>query len=623
MENNFDDITRVLLVDDEEGIEEGSARIISQMGYETFKASRGEEIFRILRMVKISIVLLDLRMSGIDGLEVLGLIHEKYPAVSVIAVSESATVDIAIAAMKGGAYDFIAKPFEPDHLRTVLTRAVEKLRLERVLIVDDEEGIREGSARIITRMGCKVFKASRGEEALEILEKEKVSIILLDLKMPGMDGMEVLNRIQRKDKSILVIIITGFATVDTAVEAMRKGAYDFIPKPFEPDHLRMVINRAREKLRLEQEAGWLAAERKKNLADLDTEKSRIRTVIEFLPGGLAVTNVRGYVVLMNPAFLRRFDLNPNLKTGLPIENYVKDEGFCKYIREISQGKYKVTDEIPAYEIALPNNKFLMARGRPVPGEEASCVGAAVALTDITSMKMLDQLKSEFVAKVSHELRSPLSTIHEQLALVLSDIVKEGKDPYLLVRAKEKTRGLISLIGDLLDLSRIESGMLRHDPKPVCIDDLLKSIVDFMETNASAKHQSLVLEIIGMQPFPPITADPISVESIFGNLIANAINYTPENGKIKIRAELVGEPDSHRKIRVAVADNGFGIEAKYFDKIFDRFFRVKNEKTRYITGTGLGLPIVKSLTEAMGGTIAVESEPDRGTTFTVTLPLDKA
>ncbi len=619
MENNFDEITRVLIVDEEEG--KCCEEIIRQMNYEIFKASRGETVFQILRKTKISIVLLDLKMSGADGFEILRLIHEKYPAVLVIAVTEFATVETAIAAMKTGAYDFIPKPFEPDHLRSVLNRAVEKLSLERVLIVDDEEGIREGSARIISRMGCKVFKASRGEEALEILKKEKVSIVLLDLKMSGMDGMEVLNRIQRKDKSVLVIIITGFATVDTAVEAMRKGAYDFIPKPFEPDHLRIVVNRAREKLRLEQEAEWLARERKKNLADLDTEKSRIRTVVEFLPGGLFVTNTRGYVVLMNPAFLRRFDLDPNIKTGLPIENYVADEGFCRYVMEISQGKYKISDTIPAYEIALPNNKFLLARGRPVPGEEKECVGAAVSLTDITSMKMLDQLKSEFVAKVSHELRSPLSTIHEQLALVLSDIVKEGKDPHLLVRAKEKTRGLISLISDLLDLSRIESGMLRHDPKPVCIDDLLKSIADFMTTNASAKHQTLTLDIIGMQPFPPITADPISLESIFGNLIANAINYTPENGKIKVRAELVGEPESRRKIRVAVADNGFGIEGKYLDKIFDRFFRVKNEKTRYITGTGLGLPIVKSLTEAMGGTIAVESEPDRGTTFTVTLPLD--
>src|SRR5690606_37895919 len=105
----------------------------------------------------------------------------------------------------------------------------------KVLVIDDEEGIRLGSSRILSRMDCEVLTASRGEEALEIIERQPVSIVLLDLKMPGMDGMEVLARIRRKDESILVIVITGFAMVETAIEAMKQGAYDFVPKPFEPD----------------------------------------------------------------------------------------------------------------------------------------------------------------------------------------------------------------------------------------------------------------------------------------------------------------------------------------------------------------------------------------------------
>ena len=119
-----------------------------------------------------------------------------------------------------------------------------------VLVVDDEQDIRDGSERILTRLSLQVLKASRGEEALEILKNESASMVLLDLKMPGMDGMEVLTRIRQLDKTILVIVITGYATVETAIEAMKQGAYDFISKPFEPDQLRIIVNRAAEKIRL-------------------------------------------------------------------------------------------------------------------------------------------------------------------------------------------------------------------------------------------------------------------------------------------------------------------------------------------------------------------------------------
>ena len=118
----------------------------------------------------------------------------------------------------------------------------------KVLVIDDEDGIREGSERILSRMGCEVYGASRGEEGLEILSSRKPHIVLLDLKMPGLDGMEVMRRIHEIDPNILVIIITGFATVETAIEAMKQGAYDFIPKPFEPDPLRIVVNRAKERI---------------------------------------------------------------------------------------------------------------------------------------------------------------------------------------------------------------------------------------------------------------------------------------------------------------------------------------------------------------------------------------
>lgn len=489
----------------------------------------------------------------------------------------------------------------------------------KVLVVDDEAGIREGSERILKRMGCRVLTACNGHEGLDILDREPVVLVLLDLKMPGIDGMEVLQRIRDRHAHILVIVITGFATIETAIEAMKQGAYDFIPKPFEPDQLRIVVDRALEKLRLTREAEKLTRERAMTLADLDREKSRTRTIIESLPNGVVVTNAQGQVVLTNPAFLAELGLPLDKPTGSMIHEYVPDEGFCKLVMDISQGCHIDFDDIRPYEFGVSGNRYLMAYAKPVLGERNECLGAVANLTDVTAWKVLERLKSEFVAQVTHELRSPLATIHEQLALVLKDVMEQApqKDRHLISRAQEKTRGLISTVGDLLDLSRIESGNVGREVKPVAIPTLLENIVSFLNARAQAKAQTLTLTLPD-QPLPEVTADPMALESIFGNLIANAINYTPEGGRIEVRAEIAGGA-----VRVAVQDNGFGIEAKYLDKIFESFYRVKNDKTRFITGTGLGLPIVKGLLDALGGKIFVESKPNQGSTFTVLLPVRPA
>ena len=486
-----------------------------------------------------------------------------------------------------------------------------------ILVVDDERSIREGVDRVLSRMGCHVLTAQNGEEALDILKTEPISIAILDLKMPGMDGMELHQRIQELDDRIVVIIITGYATIETAISAMKQGAYDFIPKPFEPDHLKIVVNRAIEKIRLSREAEALQAERERTLMDLDREKSRTRTIIESLPIGVVVTNTDGEVVLKNPAFLQSLELASEPDAGEQIDACVADDGFCQFVRQLSTGQYGVDGEVPSYELCVGDNKYLLSRGRPVVNEKNECVGAVVTLSNITSLKMLDQLKSEFVAKVSHELRSPLSTIHEQLATVLKDMTSEESevDQDLIERAKEKTNALISLIGDLLDLSRIEAGSLAENKKPVQITELLSSIVDFLGSRASANGQTLAFHA-AEEKIPEIKADPMALESIFGNLVTNAVNYTPSGGEITVTVEMVDN-----QIKVSVSDTGFGIEKRHQDKIFERFYRVKDKNTRHITGTGLGLPIVKGLVDSMGGKIELDSEPGSGSTFTVYLPLE--
>lgn len=353
--------------------------------------------------------------------------------------------------------------------------------------------------------------------------------------------------------------------------------------------------------------------------DPEPENSRMRTIIDSLPYGVMVTDGTGRVVLINPIFIQQMNLPQDTAAGRPVADYIADQGLGRLVVEVSQGGFPDPGEIGSYEFPVGTDKYLQARCRPLKGGDQQCPGAVVTLEDITAMKALDRFKREFVAKVSHELRSPLSTIHELLAAVLNDLGGQvpPTDNQLLSRAKEKTQGLIGLVGDLLDLARLESGAVSEAPKPVNLAELLENIIDFLGARAVAKHQVLDLDL-PQQPLPAVQADPLALESIFANLITNAINYTPEKGRIAVR--IAGGDGG---VRVEVTDNGYGIEARHLDKIFERFYRVKTEKTRYITGTGLGLVIVKGLVDSLGGQVSVESTPDRGSTFTVWLPAASA
>lgn len=485
-----------------------------------------------------------------------------------------------------------------------------------VLIIDDELDIREGCKRILEKMECCVTTQACGEDGLNYLQSNSADVILLDLMMPGIDGLEVLYQVRKKYPEVLVIILTGFATLETAVNAMKKGAYDFLSKPVMPDQLRIVIKRALEKQYLTQQASKLARERQKTLADLDTEKGRLRGIVESLPNGIVVTDTKSCVVLMNPAFLEHLNLPRYQKPGSKLDDYISDAGLIRFVEHLSQNKDNQQEGEMTYEFCTKANRNLMVHGRPVLDDLKNFQGVVLVLVDITAVKILDRLKSEFVAKVSHELRSPLATIHEQLNLVLKHSTKNNSnnDQDLLTRAKEKTSSLICLIGDLLDLSRIEIGASGAVSKPVDIGNLLKSIIDFLSTRAEANQQKLTFHTSSTQ-LPTITADPLELESIFGNLITNAIIYSPPESQIDV---FINSQSSF--IEVSVKDNGFGIDESHLDKIFENFYRVKTDDTRRITGTGLGLPIVKGLVDDLKGEISVKSAVGKGSTFTVRLPI---
>jgi two-component system phosphate regulon sensor histidine kinase PhoR len=216
--------------------------------------------------------------------------------------------------------------------------------------------------------------------------------------------------------------------------------------------------------------------------------------------------------------------------------------------------------------------------------------------------------------VAHEIRSPLSTVLSQIKILTDGLAGEigTKQADILGKISRKVEGLVELTNELLDLSRIEAGLIVQDKQQVQVMDILDSLVGFMEARAKEKNISLSLKKANL---PLINADGKSMEEVFGNLITNAINYTPEGGKVTIAGKVSGD-----FLQIGISDTGYGIPPDELPRIFERFYRVKNEKTRNIVGTGLGLPIVKSIVEAHNGTIRAESKEGVGSTFSVRLPI---
>jgi len=233
---------------------------------------------------------------------------------------------------------------------------------------------------------------------------------------------------------------------------------------------------------------------------------------------------------------------------------------------------------------------------------------------VTRLKELDQMKSEFVDMVSHELRSPLSSIRQKLSLIVDgftgDINDEQKQ--IVNRVQHRIDGLIGMISNLLDLSRIEAGRLVQQKERIELPEIIDGVVELMTQEVEEK--GLKFEVtIDAQLFP-IHADRQSMETVVTNLVSNAVKYNREGGKVSIGAQNRGE-----FIELIVADSGVGIAKENLPRIFDKFYRIRSDYTRKVVGSGIGLPLVKAIIEAHFGTITVESKSEKGTTFTVLLP----
>ncbi len=475
----------------------------------------------------------------------------------------------------------------------------------RILVVDDEKRVRDGCIKVLKAEGYSVFSASDGQEGIRMIDESHYDIVLLDLMMPGLSGFDVLGHVKSIHPETLLIVISGYATLEHSIEAMKKGAFDFIPKPFSPDQLRVTVSKAID-------FTWA-------LQDIATEKSRMRMLINHLTDGVLTTDTEKNIVLANPAFLSMLDCEDRSVVGKSVDEVTANKKLHSLIDaslSMPEGKFaELTEEIDDLNEKKKGAMIIGVKSIPFRDRTGRNIGTITMFRDITAINRMNQQKSDFVSMVSHEIRNPLGSVMAQLKL-LSDELLGGineKQKQIIQRAYLRLDSLAEMTTDLLDLAKIESGLLVMEKECVDMESLLKDQILFHGPRADEKNISLELKT--GRDLAPVLANRVNMEEVFSNLITNAIKYSEKGGTVTISAE-----KEENYLHVSVADKGFGINSEDKDRIFERFYRIKDEKRRMITGTGLGLAIVKSIIESHNGMIRVESELGKGSTFHVYIPV---
>ncbi|MFE4520753.1 two-component system histidine kinase PnpS [Cytobacillus firmus] len=343
----------------------------------------------------------------------------------------------------------------------------------------------------------------------------------------------------------------------------------------------------------------------------EMQQDRLGALIENMGSGLILIDSRGYINLMNRPYKEVFNVNPSEYLYKLYYEVIEHKGITEMVEEIFMTEQKVKKQL-----IIPVNierRYFEVYGVPIIGTNDEWKGILLVFHDITELKKLEQMRKDFVANVSHELKTPITSIKGFSETLLHGAMedKQALNDFLSIILKESDR-LQSLIQDLLDLSKIEKQGFSLSIQQLDLTDVLEDVMAIMKGKAAEKE--IVFKYQRDEKPVYIQGDIHRLKQVFINIISNAISYTPNQGVIYISAAKTGST-----VLTEIRDTGIGIEASEIPRIFERFYRVDKARSRNSGGTGLGLAIVKHLVEAHKGTISVKSEVGKGTSFIIELP----
>jgi signal transduction histidine kinase len=506
----------------------------------------------------------------------------------------------------------------------------------RILLVDDEPHILETSREILRQEGYDVDAVGDGYSALEAITHTSYDLVLTDLKMEGMDGLALLAEVQKQSPQTVTVMMTGYGTIDSATEAVRLGAYEFLLKPVAVADLKHTVVRCLERKRLSEiDALYHVGN---ELALAQTADAVQSVVVDAASTVLGATNVMWFPADRNgnlqiPSSYNSYFTAANLvrlaaqeivvRTSDPESGGAANAVLVPGVANgILMGVLYVDHGKSPFEYHASWQRFLaglvrhaaLALDRLALLDELRQNNSTLATAN-RRLQDLDVLKSQFLSVATHELRTPLSII-----LGYNSMIEESAEQRLTTEERGLLREslaackrLMRLVNSMLDLSQMQAGKMRMQFTSFDLGQSLQAVTRLFEAEAQRRGLQLELSIEGTLPL--IEVDPERVEQVFVNLVSNALKYTDSDGVVKVEAKI----SEAGRVEVRVSDTGIGIAAEHQAMIFDEFARVRN-KPGGRPGSGLGLAIVRRIVEAHGGEISVNSTLGQGSVFTVYLPL---
>lgn len=513
-----------------------------------------------------------------------------------------------------------------------------------VLVVDDNSSVRDLLASRLERRGYVVETAVNGRDALNTLHQTPFDLVLLDIMMPELNGYQVLEQLQKEPdlQHIPVIVLSALNDMNSVIKCIELGAEDYLFKPINSSLLWARITTSLEKKLLrDKEQAHLAElavlqqidkELNTNLEENKVAQIVLKWAMQQTKSDAGLFGTTSDTQLIVKA-AQNLDFVENQRIAISdIEaDDVVANGRLRH-EKIDAGTSLLHQTI--YRVMVPIGRDGTVHGLLILENqkefEPTCLNflarlgdhAAIALVNAhlyAKAQAANQAKSDFVALVSHELKTPLSVI-----IAYGDLIRKveigsltEKQERFLTAMQEGASRMHSLVMELDDITRMETGKMRLEPKPVNIESAIDAVIQSLTPQIADKQQTVTTNI--SHSLPDVWVDHKRLLQILTNLINNANKYTPEKGHISVSTTLTMQGEQS-VVQVAVADDGLGIDKLDQPMIFSQFFRSDDTQVKAMRGAGLGLNITKQIVELHGGEIWFESEYRQGTTFYFTLPV---
>jgi len=474
-----------------------------------------------------------------------------------------------------------------------------------VLVALEEGQILQLFERALAAASYEVAVAHDRTALDKALQESSPALVILSQNFQGADGLKIAASLLERFPTLPIIL---YLTADSPAlirQALHLGVSDCL---FPQLRLDDIIQTVENSLKRAQALGdWTRREVRRTTASLQqriNELQKLDTIINNIEDGVMILDENFNILLINPAARRAFGIwNDEAIIGKSVLATIPNQDLRALLHFDSK------DPTPHNEITFDDGRALVAQLAPIPG-----VGSAITMQDITHLKQIDRLKTEFVHTVSHDLRSPLTAILGYVELLERVGPINDQQREFIARVRASVQSVTNLVNDLLDLGRLEAGA-DSNKELVPFEGIIRYTVETLGSQINDKKQQLELELPEAD-LPPMRGNPIRLRQMLDNLIGNAVKYTPEGGKIKVKVDVQSD-----QLILCVSDTGPGIPASDQAHVFEKFYRASNVP-KGVGGSGLGLAIVKSIVDNHQGRIWVESVLGQGTTFTVVLPLYK-